>query len=75
MKNSPDYSDEMKKLANTKMPFGKYNGQYLVDLPEEYIIWLRVKGLPQGELGMLIEQIYEIKLNGLENIIRKFRTY
>jgi uncharacterized protein (DUF3820 family) len=61
-------------LANYKMPFGKYKGRYLVDLPEPYIVWFRRKGLPDGELGEKLREIYEIKLNGLEYLLRKIRN-
>lgn len=62
--------EEVLRLANTKMPFGKYAGRYLVDLPETYVLWFKQKGFPQGELGRLLEQICEIKVNGLESLLR-----
>lgn len=58
------------KLANTKMPFGKYEGHFLVDLPEPYLVWFRQKGFPKGSMGMMLEEILEIKINGLEHLIR-----
>lgn len=61
--------EELIKLANTKMPFGKYKGYYLIKLPENYIVWYRGKGFPVGKLGEQLQLIYEIKLNGLENLI------
>ncbi len=54
------------KLAQAVMPFGKYAGRRLVDLPETYVIWLKHKGFPKGELGKLLESVYDIKANGLE---------
>ena len=60
----------MLELANTKMPFGKYAGRYLVDVPEFYYVWLRQKGFPKGKIGELLASMYEIKVNGLENLIR-----
>lgn len=62
--------NELVKLANTRMPFGKYKGRYLVELPEHYIIWYKNKGFPKGKLGEQLEIIYEIKLNGLEHLLR-----
>lgn len=58
------------KLANSKMPFGKYQGRFLVDLPEPYLVWFKQKGFPQGELGKLLEEMFEIKVNGLEKLLR-----
>ncbi len=58
------------KLANTKMPFGKYEGHFLVDLPEPYLVWFRQKGFPKGSMGMMLEEMLEIKINGLEHLIR-----
>ncbi len=58
------------KLANTKMPFGKYAGFRLVDLPEPYVVWFSQKGFPEGELGDMLKNIYEIKVNGLEYLFK-----
>lgn len=60
-------------LANMKMPFGKYKGTYLIDLPEHYIVWYRTKGFPAGKLGKQMALVHELQLNGLEDIIRKIR--
>ncbi|MBX9766872.1 MAG: DUF3820 family protein [Bdellovibrionales bacterium] len=51
-----------------KMPYGKFKGRVLVDLPEPYVVWIYNNGLPDGELGRLLAQVYEIKLNGLEHL-------
>lgn len=59
------------KLKKARMPFGKYQGRLLVDLPETYVLWLKNKGYPSGELGQLLAIVYEIKLNGLEYLFRK----
>ncbi|MBP7554365.1 MAG: DUF3820 family protein [Spirochaetes bacterium] len=55
------------------MPFGKYAGTLLIDLPEPYVVWFYRNGLPEGELGELLGILYEIKLNGLEYLINKLR--
>lgn len=64
----------LKKLLKTKMPYGKYKGLYLVDLPEPYIVWYHSKGFPSGQLGKMLSTVYEIKLNGLEDMISELRT-
>lgn len=61
------------KLAHTKMPFGKYEGRFLIDLPEYYIVWYHNKGFPKGELGAQMQLIYELKLNGLEDLLRNIK--
>ncbi|RWX55737.1 DUF3820 family protein [Photobacterium chitinilyticum] len=61
------------KVANVKMPFGKYSGRALIDLPEEYLLWFRKKGFPEGELGTLMALALEFKIEGLESVIRPLR--
>lgn len=61
------------KLAHTKMPFGKYEGYFLIDLPEHYIVWYHGKGFPKGQLGEQLQLVYELKLNGLEELVRNIR--
>lgn len=66
-----DNTNELIKLNTVSMPYGKYKGVKLIDLPEPYIVWYYSKGLPSGELGKLLGLLYEIKLNGLEDLVRK----
>ena len=61
------------KLARTRMPFGKFAGTLLVDLPEPYLVWFRQEGFPGGELGELLQCLYEIKLNGLEYLFEPLK--
>lgn len=61
------------KLANTKMPFGKYKGWDLIDLPEHYIVWYHAKGFPKNKIGEMLGLVYELKLNGLEYLIREIK--
>ncbi|RRJ91503.1 hypothetical protein EG240_05715 [Paenimyroides tangerinum] len=61
------------ELAHTKMPFGKFEGRFLIDLPEHYIVWYNNKGFPKGKLGEQLQLVYELKLNGLEDLIRNIR--
>lgn len=64
----------LRKLARTRMPFGKYEGRLLIDLPEPYVVWLVRNNLPTGELGRQLLEIYEIKVNGLESLLRPLLT-
>ena len=61
------------KLANMPMPFGKYAGRMLIDLPEEYLLWFARKGFPAGELGMLMQLALEIRINGLESVVKPLK--
>jgi len=61
------------ELAHYRMPFGKFKGRYLVDLPEPYLVWFNQKGFPDGKLGKMLRSMHEIKINGLETIIHKIQ--
>ena len=61
------------KLATKQMPFGKYKGLFLVDLPEPYLVWFSQKGFPEGALGEMLRSVYEIKRNGLEYLFKNMR--
>jgi uncharacterized protein (DUF3820 family) len=65
--------EDLIKIANMKMPFGRYSGRALIDLPEPYVVWFHGQGFPEGELGRLLAQVYEIKLNGLESLFDPLR--
>ncbi|HIP94065.1 MAG TPA: hypothetical protein EYH20_01850 [Leucothrix sp.] len=65
--------EELLKLVNYKMPFGKFKGTLLIDLPEPYIIWFANAGFPKGELGKLLGIVHAIKVNGLENLFNPLR--
>ena len=64
-----DSRKELIELANARMPFGKYEGKLLIELPENYLVWYQSKGFPKGKLGNQLAQMMEIKLNGLEKLI------
>ncbi len=61
------------KIANQTMPFGKYRGTNLIDLPEAYLLWFVDRGFPSGKLGQLMQVTLEIKINGLESLIDPLR--
>ncbi len=63
--------EQLEELAKTKMPFGKYKGRLLHELPEPYLVWFSQQGFPAGKLGNQLKLMHEIKVNGLEGLIRK----
>ncbi len=70
MEEVPFDSGLLIKLANYRMPFGKYSGRLLIDLPEAYVVWFSQKGYPAGEVGDMLRNLYVIKENGLEGLLR-----
>ena len=60
-------------LTTMKMPFGKYKGRLLCNLPVEYLEWFARKGFPPGKMGMLLSSVYEIKLNGLDYLLEPLK--
>lgn len=56
---------------NQTMPFGKYKGRRLLDLPEPYLVWFHREGFPDSKLGRQLALLYEVKLNGLEGMLRQ----
>lgn len=68
----------LQDLVTMQMPFGKYKGRIICDLPESYLVWFHQEGFPPGKLGEMIATLYEIKLNGLEYLLeplKKRRSY
>ncbi|KKX49033.1 DUF3820 family protein [Sphingobacterium sp. UDSM-2020] len=61
------------ELVTVKMPFGKYQGYTLCNLPEPYLVWFHQKGFPPGKLGIQLGTLYEIKLNGLEYLLEPLK--
>ena len=61
------------QLVQMKMPFGKYKDTLLCNLPVSYLEWFQRKGFPKGKLGILLATIYEIKLNGLEQLLEPIK--
>jgi hypothetical protein len=64
---------DLLKLAKLEMPFGKYQGRVLIDLPEPYLLWFANQGFPEGQLGRLLALALEIKINGLEGLIEPLK--
>lgn len=63
----------LKELVTMKMPFGRYKGTVLCDLPVVYLEWFHKNGFPKGKIGMLLGTIYEIKINGLGELLEPLR--
>jgi uncharacterized protein len=63
----------LKSIVTVKMPFGKYEGRLLADLPVSYLEWFARNGFPKGKLGMQLQTVYEIKINGLGSIIEELK--
>jgi uncharacterized protein len=72
-KTFPLNPEILTELVTFKMPYGKYKDQIIADLPEFYLVWYSNKGFPKGKLGMLLYTMYEIKLNGLEYLLKPLR--
>lgn len=63
----------LQEICETEMPFGKYKGTLLVDLPINYLEWFQRQGMPVGKLGMQLSTIYEIQMNGLMDLLTPLR--
>jgi len=66
-------SEILIQLVTERMHFGKYSGWYLCDLPVHYLEWFNRKGFPPGKLGAQLATVYEIKLNGLEYLLKPIK--
>ena len=64
----------LKDLVTTPMPYGKYQGRMLADVPEHYLVWMAGQGFPKGKLGQLLALAYEIRLNGLEYLLTPLKN-
>ena len=66
--------DHLLKLVSFKMPYGKYKGYILCDIPTHYLEWYYSKGFPKGQLGEMLHTMYEIRLNGLEFLLTPLKN-
>jgi len=64
-------SNILSEIKTMKMPYGKYKGTPIANLPEYYLVWYHRKGFPPGKLGMMLSTMYEIRLNGLEYLLKE----
>lgn len=65
--------ENLLKLAKIKMPYGKFAGRILIDLPEEYLLWFDKKGFPEGELGELLKLCLCLKIEGLDSVVKPLK--
>ncbi len=72
MKVDPSYLID---LVKTPMPYGKYQDKLICDLPVSYLEWFNRNGFPKGKLGLLLETMYEIKMNGLEHLLTPLKKF
>jgi uncharacterized protein (DUF3820 family) len=66
--------DDLQLLVSREMPFGKFKGRRIADLPGNYLTWFAREGFPKGELGRLLALMHEIDHNGLTELLRPLRT-
>lgn len=69
----PMQSDDLQRLLELKMPYGKYQGKLMADLPGHYLGWFARQGFPKGEIGRLLELMYEIDHNDLRSLLLPLR--
>lgn len=65
--------EDLQKLVTMEMPYGKYQGRILADLPGNYLNWFAREGFPKGELGRLLQLMQEIDHNGLSDLLKPLR--
>lgn len=66
--------EKLIELAFAKMHFGKYKDWYLSEIPERYYVWFQQKGFPPNKLGLQMKEVFELKVNGLEGILKQIRS-
>lgn len=63
------------QLVKAKMPFGKYKDVLLCELPVSYLEWFAQEGFPKGKLGMQLQTLHEIKMNGLGDLLIELKKF
>ena len=71
--NKEKLQEQFIKLANWEMPFGKYSGRVLIDLPEAYLYWFQKNDWPKGELGELLALALELKISGTDSLVKRLK--
>ncbi len=66
-------SEQLQRLLTTEMPYGKYQGTLIADLPGNYLNWFAREGFPKGDLGRLLALMHEIDHNGLKGLLEPLR--
>jgi len=66
-------AEDLQKICSMEMPYGKYKGRKLADLPGNYLTWFAREGFPKGELGRLLALMHEIDHNGLSHLLKPLR--
>lgn len=67
-------AEDLVLLVSRKMPYGKYEGRFIADLPANYLSWFAREGFPKGEIGRLLEIMYEIDHNNLKDLLTPLRN-
>jgi uncharacterized protein (DUF3820 family) len=67
------HADQLQLLVTREMPFGKYKGRLIADLPGDYLNWFAREGFPPGEIGRLLALMHEIDHNGLSDLLKPLR--
>jgi uncharacterized protein len=72
--DNPIMSEPLQRLVEVEMPYGKYKGTLIADLPGNYLNWFAREGFPPGELGRLLALMHEIDHNGLKHLLQPLRS-
>jgi uncharacterized protein (DUF3820 family) len=65
--------EDLQLLVEREMPYGKYKGRKIADLPGDYLNWFAREGFPKGEIGRLLALMQEIDHNGLKTLLDPLR--